>query len=297
LEGEKETHGAEVPLLAIAPAITGAGFDVAPAMLVRDVTDGVRWVAGLEDGPLWIKSVGQGHPRFCMNLDHRADLPLGIRQARKRSTFPGVLVERALHGEVYRIHLHRHRTDAQPVILRADLSGESHYRVVELLVLDTHLDHVVRDALVRLTRACAEALEDDRPWLELEVVVDPRRYALTDVWLSHEPTVMARALHDAGLDAFLHGETPEPALAVAWLTSRSGVIRAIEGLDAALASDGVIYVSIAARVGETVGHVIDKASRDRLGYVLARAESAREAEAVARAARAMIRIRTEIALP
>lgn len=63
-----------------------------------------------------------------------------------------------------------------------------------------------------------------------------------------------------------------------WLYSRSGIVEGIDGVDAASQLAGVHNVQVNARVGMSLGHVIDAASRDALGYVVATGSTREEAE-------------------
>ncbi|MFP6581350.1 MAG: hypothetical protein VCD00_02200 [Candidatus Hydrogenedentota bacterium] len=63
-----------------------------------------------------------------------------------------------------------------------------------------------------------------------------------------------------------------------WLYSRSGIVEGFDGVDAASKVPGVHDVHLNARVGVSLGHVIDVVSRDALGYAVATGSTREEAE-------------------
>jgi len=94
------------------------------------------------------------------------------------------------------------------------------------------------------------------------------------------------------------GEAPiesrkfEKGTAVYWIPSRSGVVTEVTGVDEARAMDGVMDVVINVQSGDTLGHIIDCVSRDRIGHVYAAADTPEEAMAIAKRARDAIEVHT-----
>lgn len=295
--GEPDTAAQNVPLMDIAARIEREGVQTAPGVLATERDAGALAAARLGNGPLWIKSVGEGHPRFCMELQYPEDLPLGFVQAARRSTTHAVLVQRGVEGLAYRLHCDRRQRPLTPLIAEASLAPDSPYRVVMELTLPVALNRERAEALQFIAHTVDRLLEHDpRPWLEVEAVWSDKGPVLTDVWLDGEPTEVMAALRQAGLDTVMNGAVPDRALSVAWLRSRSGVIRRIEGVERALALRSVIDVYVRARPGDVVGHVVDKDSRDRLGYVMASGATPADARNHALHGRGLIFIETEIAL-
>jgi biotin carboxylase len=87
--------------------------------------------------------------------------------------------------------------------------------------------------------------------------------------------------------------TCERGAAVYWIPAEPGVVRAIEGVDEALAVAGVREIVLAVKPGDTVEPVIDCVTRDRLGYVLADGDTVQAAIAAAKRARDLCRIVTQ----
>lgn len=93
------------------------------------------------------------------------------------------------------------------------------------------------------------------------------------------------------------GETPdltpklEKGSAIRFLDAPRGTIAAIEGADEAAAVDGVREISFTKGVGDTVGEI--GSSTDRVGFVIAQADTAEAAVAVCENAQAAIKITVE----
>jgi len=295
--GEPDIAAQDVPFLDIAARLEREGVQTAPGVLATARDAGALAAARLGSSLLWIKSVGEGHPRFCMELQFPEDLPLGFVQAARRSTASAVLVQRGVDGPSYRLYCDRRQRPMAPLIAEASLAPDSPYRVVMELTLPIALDAQRAEALRRIMLAVNRLLENDpRPWLEIEAVWSDDGPVLTDVWLGSVPTEIMAALRQAGLDEVMNGKSPERALAVAWLRSRSGVIRRIEGVERAQALRSIVDVCVRAQPGDIVGHVVDKDSRDRLGYVMAAGATPTDARNHALHGRGLIFIETEIAL-
>lgn len=90
--------------------------------------------------------------------------------------------------------------------------------------------------------------------------------------------------------------SPGRTVVLQWLTSRSGIVEAVEHVDEALAIAGVEIVSIHAEVGMKLGHVLYRGDRDCLGYVVASGESVEDARTAAQEAVDCVRIERKTVL-
>lgn len=94
------------------------------------------------------------------------------------------------------------------------------------------------------------------------------------------------------------GEAPsecrafERGTAVYWIPAEPGVVTRISGVDEVRAMVGIHDVVVTARVGDTLAPIVDCATRDKVGYVIAQADSAREAMSLAKRAASCIKIET-----
>jgi len=80
---------------------------------------------------------------------------------------------------------------------------------------------------------------------------------------------------------------------VQWLETHSGVVKSVKGGDAAAAQPGIITVELAVREGDIMRHVVDKESREKVGFVIAEGANTEEATARIEAAIQKIEIETE----
>ena len=87
-------------------------------------------------------------------------------------------------------------------------------------------------------------------------------------------------------------KTCERGTAVYWIPAEPGVVRAVEGIDEALALPGVQDIVLNIEPGDVVEPVIDCVTRDKLGYVLADGDTVHDAIATAKRARDLCRIVT-----
>ena len=94
------------------------------------------------------------------------------------------------------------------------------------------------------------------------------------------------------------GDTPdispkfEKGSAIRYFSVPNGTITAVEGVEDAKKMDGVREIAFVKGVGDTVGDI--GSSTDRVGFVIAQAESAEQAVSVCRNVCECVRIRTEI---
>ena len=85
-------------------------------------------------------------------------------------------------------------------------------------------------------------------------------------------------------------------VAFTWLLTRSGVVTGFEQVEAARTMPGVVKVQINAQKGDILSHVVDRASRERGGYIVAQGDTAVQAKERLEAAREQVWITTSPAL-
>jgi hypothetical protein len=66
----------------------------------------------------------------------------------------------------------------------------------------------------------------------------------------------------------------------------------VSGVAAAASSPGVRLATVNVHKGDRIGHIVDDASRDQIGFVRASAQTPQEALRRARAARDRVEVRT-----
>lgn len=228
--------------------------------------------------PLWIRSTGEPDPRFCITLHSPDDLPLACAQAVKRSGSGKLLLQRATEGTTLRVWFPPETKPQEAQALAATHSTESAYRLVDALV-----NNAVPEPVARFGDWLRAAMLEADGWFEGEFsLVDSQAY-LTGLWHCDAPHPAVAALVEAKGGAYS---------AVHWLQSRSGLVTGIEGESKAAAMPGIVGVHVAAAPGTILSHVIDEASRDRLGFVVAKGDTAEQALQRAREAANSVTIRT-----
>lgn len=277
--------------------------DAMPGMAGPPVTgiEAAR-AAALEPGyPVWIRA---GH-EFCVRVEQPTDLPMAVAQAEKRSGGP-VLVQKAVAGDTYRLVGFKIGRAFHPVeILRIDFP-DSVYRVPLAISVPCGLGGGPYGRILEAARPAGVALPPGYHYVEMEFVLAEEMLVLTHVSSSDAPdTATAKVLYQAyGLaltsDARLVAAkyppqsvpTRELGAAWHWLKPDTGVVVEIEGLEAARAEPGVCEFLLDVQPGDTLGHVVDLASRDRVGHVLATGPTAAAAQSAAQRALGHLHIRT-----
>lgn len=107
--------------------------------------------------------------------------------------------------------------------------------------------------------------EVDTGWFNQAMPADLLQLSgITDYWAEQ-----CRALGIEVLDEPI----VQRSVALEWLYSRSGIVESIAGVEATRNLPGVQAVQLNVSVGDTLGHVLDAASRDKLGYVVTTGDS------------------------
>lgn len=234
--------------------------------------------------PVVVKPTDATGSKGLSRLDHAADLPLLFRQAMRHSTQGVVLLEEWQDGPEWNVDLVITGDKAVAVAVTGKLispppscvttavfapglpEGAKRERVTEYAI-DVARALGIHNGIVHVqVKECAEGL----------CAVDVAGYPST---LGYDGSVLA-GIERNGLRVCI-GDSPQPEnespCAIVWIPSRSGVVQAIEGIDAARRIPGVVDVRFGAKPGDIMGHVVDRETRDRVGYVAARGETAEEA--------------------
>jgi biotin carboxylase len=256
--------------------------------------------AGREIGmPVIVKPVDGTRSAGVMQVDHIEDLPLAFTQAAKASSSKMALIERAMEGPEFWVDGFVHEGAftvcgilgiERSVAPRCFPTGV--FGPVSLASeKEQELSQAATAALdaVGFTYGCAHVeLIDTR---EGPRIIELAGYPTA----AYLPRDLIR--ETGGCDGTANalrlavGEVPEvsgaPARSAAlyWVRAGSGVVTEIAGLDAARALPGVQEVVIHVKPGDTVRHIMDCADRDRIGYVVATADSLEAALDTAKRAR------------
>ncbi len=179
------------------------------------------------------------------------------------------------------------------------------YRVVMTRSAPSQLGGAHYMQMLDYARAAARVMPPADAPLAFSFILAPQGPVLT--WADAHPEVNpGDALllrHALGIDlqaAAVEAGTPprlmatrDLGVALAYLPTHGGIVTGIDAIEPVRAMPGVVEVTIFAQPGDTLGHVIDTASRNAGGYVLAVGATVRIALARAAAARDAIEIHVE----
>jgi len=285
------------------------GIAVAEFRAVADVA-AAQSAAGELGLPVWVRAEDASGNAFCMRVEYEADVPLALARARKYQVDGPVLVQKVIEGRTYRVagFLFERELRAVDVIQESFPAGP--FRVAAAQWLPADLSGARYSEVVKLACHVARSLGLKEGPVEVESVVTADGPVITDVRMPLEFDSAIRELVDAALGVDLsaaaarvgRGEAPnlspqrDMGAAVCWILSRSGIVTAIRGVDEASAVPGVQQVVIRVRPGEVLRHVVDTATRDRIGYVLAAGATREYAIQAAQAACGGIEVVTRSAL-
>ena len=278
-----------------------------PGELVSAGDDGALEEAAARVGmPCWVRPVGADNGAMCFLVEHEAELELRAGQAAALSRDERALLQPAVPDAILRVLGFKQGRAYIPVAVLGETHSNGPYRIGSALNIGVGVEATHYLPAIALARRAAAAFPPGSGLIECEILITDDGPKLADLRLrtAIEPGV------DSLLSATLGIELLDDALRVAvgdapaaapsqglagvlrWLSSASGVLDSVEGLEAARALPGVAHAEAAARHGATLGHVVDEASRDRIGYVVATAASPETAETRATAACEAIELRT-----
>lgn len=258
-------------------------------------------------GPWRVLSDHYGTNHLERHAIHCEDLPLAFSSVTKGLEIKAATIESELEGTGYVVcGMLQSGRFVPGAIFRHEKVRENDH-VPMSLDLISEMDPTVSGRIADLCNRALETVGIEKGLWELELVASDNELYLTHIHSSMIPSAPVRTLLRAGhLEQLIaHAlewavgidrvtESPAPrAVAMQWLSIRSGVVRKIEGVEEAAGLEGVIEVSVGVRPGDVVGHTINRPARNALGYVIASATENRTAAKNAERARASIHIQTE----
>ena len=283
------------------------GVSCLPGELISSA-ESVGEIASTLGVPLWVSpcAVCSGSPR--MRVDQEADLVLAMNKARKNSRTGLIHIQRALEGPLFRLYGFQFNGGYFPTEVVEEILPPSPYAVPAGAGVPANLSGAAYQQLVSASQKVVRTLPPGDCMLEMEFAVLDGAPTLAGIQVALPPNeVVIRLLElaygidlDADMLRVAMGEAPREvatrglAAAARWLRSHSGIVEEILGVDAAQALAGVREVHVNVSPGLTLGHVVDEASRDRLGYVVATAGQRAAADALADKACASIEIVTRL---
>jgi biotin carboxylase len=268
-------------------ALREAGAGMAESRVARDDI-GAEAIARELGEPLWVKPASPRAEPFCMTVQHLDDLPLALANVRKRAPDDAFLLQRPVEGDCFWLAGFRVGRAFHAVEAVSERVHDERFRVPIELAAPCRAPAAAYQAMIDVGHRVAQCLPAGWYPLETHFVLREGRLLLTDVCAppGFEPALVELLRHAFAIDlraAYLRvaaGESPDTAsrrylgAAVRWIPAASGVVQRVRGVETARAMPEVGEVRLAAAPGDTLGHVVDRAARDRTGYVLATGGSA-----------------------
>lgn len=286
--------------------LRAAGVDDTPSAIVRDVTEAARFAAR-HGFPLIAKPVRGAGSTGIARVHSAAELPAALARAGIRSQWSSgdVLLERLLPGPQFSVEAVSEAKEHVIVGITAKSSSTDH--LVELgHVCPAPLDADTTAAVHDLVTRTLTALGVTFGVTHTEIVVTPAGPRIIETHVRYAGDRIATLVHDVTgvdvrecaarqalgqsvLDDVRSALRHEPSRASAiWFAAPDapGVLRGIEGIEAAARIDGVVEVVPLLSVGDTTSAM--RSTFDRGAYVRAIAPTAKEALDTAATAAAKI---------
>jgi len=286
-------------------ALTGCGVSV-PLFRVADSLEQAELAARDLPLPFVVRPASGRRDSAVRLLRHIEDLPLAFARARRCSGNGVVLLEEAVEGREYEVLAVIHKGD-----LAFSITGRIEERADRCLLatgmsMPAAVDDAGREVLVERAAQALAAVGYDNGPARVRLVLTSEGPVVRDVGhlCSTHCAVLDMARFCCGADLIADairvafGEPPhetttaECSAAAFWIPAHSGTVEEIHGLHSAARLPGVLDLAIHVKPGDELGHVIDRESRDRIGWVIAAGKDAGEAIATARRARGLVEIRT-----
>jgi biotin carboxylase len=285
---------------ALREALASHGLPHAPFRVARTVPEALR--AGRALGvPLIVKPADAYAGKCVQQVDHLEDLSLSVTQALRASFLETVLLEAVMPGPEFLVEGVVSAGGFAPIGVLALKRSAAPCCVIQAISTPPDLSAGLQSDLFEAVGGAVSALRFGTGYIQVKVICTASGPCIVNL---HGYPAATRLPCDLmglayGIDTtemalrIAVGETPVPrtervrGAALLWIPSHSGVVSEVRGIEAARKIAHVAEVNVTARPGDVLGHVVDCATRDRLGYVLSTADQPKTAlasaqEAVAR---------------
>lgn len=274
-------------------------------MAVRTVAEatGAARAIGL---PVIVKPADSFGSIAVRRVDHIEDVSLAFSQAVKSSFLNIVLVEAVIEGQEYCVEgvVQDGEFLAHAVVGR-ERSGPPFY-FDDAVYAPAALTDAERGRLVESVSAGVRALGIRCGYVQADIIASPEDPRIVEVAaypssarMPVDVTALAGGADSIAAAAAMATGQRLPATcackrgaAIAWLSSRSGVVTEVRGVEAARGCPGVVDAVVNVAVDDVLGHVVDCPTRDRVGYMVATGDTAAAALSAAQGARGLCEIIT-----
>jgi len=234
--------------------------------------------------PMWVRASGGFMHPTCTLVEHAPDLPLVVSRARKRHPDAPVYLQQAIAGPTYRLIGFKTGRAFHPVEIISESHLEGAARVPMCWAVPAGLSGYAYNAVLDAGRAAGEVLPHGHGLVDIEIVFSEHGPTVTDVLVAPQvyPVLHQLLQQGPGMDLLADalrvavGERPAASptrglgAAVCWFSAGTGVVEDVRNTREALSLGGVVRLVANAQPGDTLGHILDVASRDRVGYVITR---------------------------
>jgi biotin carboxylase len=261
--------------------------------------------------PVVVKPCDGSGSAAVRQVDHIEDMPLALVQAKRASKTGLALVESFIEGRHVTIDGAFCCGSFRPLSAHGSLPAPPPC-CYDQAVYEPLEDELV-EKLAAIAGTIAKAMKLTAGIFSAEFIQSANSFFLVELhpYPSHLRLpwdfieVAGESIAIAGCLRACAGEAPQPAApssgqtysaAICWIPTHSGMVVSVDGIQEARAVAGVRHVRVAAKPGDLMGHVVDAATRDRVGYAVAIGASAGEALDAAQKASNLCRIVTDTAL-
>ncbi|MCA1901456.1 MAG: hypothetical protein LDL53_04460 [Candidatus Hydrogenedens sp.] len=259
--------------------------------------------------PLWVRTVDN---QFCGIVQEQNEWQWICSTAIRRSAkSQPIIIQQALKGKSYYLIGFRDRYHFfSTEILSVEFTAGS-YRVPKLIWAPSDCSGFEIKRIIEKSKMKGKQLPRGNYCTLFEFVSNQDGVFLTFAQILNSPDKVLTKIckESSGVDlqkindAIQHHEIPnhvpskELGCAVSWFIPHSGVVQSIEGIEEVKRMEGVKEVFINIQAGDSITHVTDISSRDRIGYILAVCPDAFTAKNRALTALSKIKINTQNILP
>lgn len=265
----------------------------------------VRAAAGRLGFPVVVKPADSAGSRGVSFVDHEAKLDTAFEQARVFATDGTVLVEEYMPGVEMSVEAFVAGERFWPLALSDKIRTQPPYLLDTTVLFPSEQPAEIRDEAVRIVARAAEVLGIDNAPIHAEVMVTPKGPMMVELaargpgfkvftemipWVTGIDTVRE-------LIRLSVGETPDfsqplqRGAVLRFPEVAPGRVRRISGVEAARRIPGITDLEVYCREGETVRPLTS--GGDRVGHIIAMAETRAAALAAVREAEQTLRIETE----
>lgn len=257
--------------------------------------------------PVIVKPADANASKGVQRVDHIEDMALAFPTALKFSRSKTVLIESFMEGEEFNVDGLVFDGEYRLGGMTGKERSDPPYRYDVGIHMPPRMADATRDAIVGMVDRALRAIGFTAGTTHVEVILTeegPRiveiagrpgggRIPTDFIPLVYGMDYMADSLRIALGEAPRERRAHERGCAMYWIPARSGVVKEVRGVEEARALPGVVDLVVSVTPGETLGHVVDCVTRDRIGYVLATGEDAEDAVRRAKAAVKAVEIVTQ----